>query len=83
MAGLWQDGHYVVLTRPSNGAAAEVHDRMPVILCGEEARHWLNEGELAAPPTLTRTPVSPRINRVENDDPACVEPIAQSEFDFN
>lgn len=83
MAGLWQDGSYVVLTRDATGEAAQIHDRMPVVLNASAARHWIDEGELAGPPGLTRTPVSPRINRIENDDVACIEPIAQSEFDFD
>jgi len=83
MAGLWRDGRYVVLTRRSEGAAAELHDRMPVILRDDDARHWLVEGQLAEPPTLTGTAVSRRINRIENDDPTCIEPVAQSEFDFS
>jgi len=82
MAGLRREGRFVVLTRPSKGAAAEVHDRMPVILGDDDARLWLVQGQLAEPPNLTRTAVSRRINRIENDDEACIEPIAQSEFDF-
>lgn len=82
MAGLWQDGRYVVLTRDSGGEVAEIHDRMPVLLDGDDARQWLNEGELAAPPALARTAVSPRINRIEHDDPTCIEPLPQEAFDF-
>ncbi len=83
MAGLWQEGRYVVLTRAATGEVREIHDRMPVILSGDDARQWLNEGELAAPPELSRTGVSPRINRIENDDPGCLEPLPQSAFDFD
>lgn len=83
MAGLWQDGHYVVLTRESVGEVSEVHERMPVLLEGAGARQWLRKGELAAPPDLVRLAVSPRINRIENDDPACLEPLPQGSFDFD
>jgi len=83
MAGLWQDGRYVVLTRDSDGEVAEVHDRMPVLLEGDNARQWLTEGKLAEPPTLVRTAVSQRINRTENDDPACLEQLPQATFDFD
>ena len=83
MAGLWQDGCYVVLTRTASGEVSDIHDRMPVILDGDDARQWLNEGELAEPPELSRTAVSPRINRIENDDPGCLEPLPQAAFDFD
>ena len=83
MAGLWQDGRYVVLTRDSDGEVAEIHDRMPVLLDGPDAHHWLNEGKLAEPLDLTRTAISPRINRTENDDPSCLAPLPQSTFDFD
>jgi putative SOS response-associated peptidase YedK len=83
MAGLWQDGRYVILTRDSDGEVAEIHDRMPVLLEGTDARQWLAKGELAKPPDLTRTAVSPRINRTENDDPTCLDPLPQTTFDFD
>ena len=82
MAGLWQDGRYVVLTRDSGGEVAEIHDRMPVLLDGDDARQWLSKGELAAPPALARTAVSSRINGIEHDDPTCIEPFPQEAFDF-
>jgi putative SOS response-associated peptidase YedK len=83
MAGLWRDGRYVVLTRDSRGEVAEIHDRMPVLLDSADARPWLTEGKLGEPPDLQRTPVSPRINRTENDDPSCLEPVPQRSFDFD
>ena len=82
MAGLWQDGRYAVLTRDSEGEVAEIHDRMPVLLEGADAQRWLTQGKLADPPSLTRTEVSPRINRTENDDPSCLAPVPQSTFNF-
>jgi len=83
MAGLWQDDRYVVLTRDSDGEVAEVHDRMPVLLDGDDAHQWLSKGELASPPELVRTAVSPRVNRIENDDPTCIDPVPQESFDFD
>lgn len=83
MAGVWQDDRYVVLTQDSRGEVAEIHDRMPVLLEGADARQWLTQGDLAEPPDLTRTAVSPRINRTENDDPACLTPRPQATFDFD
>ncbi len=83
MAGLWKEGRYVVLTRDSAGEVEEIHNRMPVILSRERAQHWLHAGELSDAPELTRTAVSARINRIENDDPDCTEPVAQAAFEFD
>jgi len=83
MAGLWQDGRYVVLTRESEGVVSEIHDRMPVLLAGAAARQWLTQGELGEPPDLARTAVSPRINRIDNDDPGCLDPVPQATFNFD
>ncbi|MDH3652717.1 MAG: SOS response-associated peptidase [Myxococcales bacterium] len=83
MAGLWKEGRYVVLTQDSAGEVEDIHDRMPVVLSGERARQWLHEGELSESPPLTRTAVSARINRIENDDPGCIEPLAQGTFQFD
>ena len=82
MAGLREGGHYVVLTRDSEGEVAEIHDRMPVLLSPDAARQWLSDGKLDAPPKLQRTKVSPRVNRIENDDPECLEPAKQAELNF-
>jgi putative SOS response-associated peptidase YedK len=83
MAGLWHDGHYVILTRDSRGEVAEIHDRMPVLLDGDDVHQWLTKGKLGEPPDLTRTAVSPRINRTENDDPSCLAPLPQTTFKFD
>lgn len=83
MAGLWKAGRYVVLTRDSAGEVEDIHNRMPVILSRERARQWLTEGELSESPPLTRTAVSAKINRIENDDPSCIEPLAQGTFEFD
>jgi len=82
MAGLCEEGRYVVLTRDSDGEVADIHDRMPVVLEPEDARRWLDEGTIGDPPELTRTAVSTRVNRIENDDPECIEPVSQESFEF-
>ncbi len=82
MAGLWEGGRYVILTRDSEGEVLEIHDRMPVLLEAEEAQRWLRKGDLGKGPRLTKTRVSPRVNRIENDDPDCVAPVSQASFDF-
>jgi putative SOS response-associated peptidase YedK len=83
MAGLWQQGRYVVLTCAAHAQVAEIHDRMPVLLGTQAAHRWLDAGELAPSFDLRRDPVSPRINRADNDDPALLEPLPQSSFDFD
>jgi putative SOS response-associated peptidase YedK len=82
MAGLCEQGRYVVLTRNSEGDVADIHDRMPVLLEPDDARRWLDEGKIGKPPALARTAVSPRVNRIENDDPECLESVEQESFDF-
>lgn len=83
MAGLWQDGRYVVLTQDSAGVVADIHDRMPVLLAGDDAHQWLTQGTLAAPPNLRRTALSPQINQSQNDNPACLTPLPQTTFNFD
>lgn len=83
MAGVCEEGRYVVLTRDSEGEVAEIHDRMPVLLEPDDARRWLAEGEIGEAPELVRTAVSTRVNRIENDDAGCVEPVKQGAFDFD
>ena len=74
---------FTIITTDSNGPVSEVHDRMPVILPDEEAvDEWLFPGqsrerlrELLHPVEddfLVATPVSPRLNSVNNDDPDCL-----------
>ena len=55
MAGLRDGGHYVVLTRDSEGEVAEIHDLMPVLLSPVAARQWVSEGRIAEPRTRWRT----------------------------
>ncbi|MAT70302.1 MAG: hypothetical protein CMJ58_12355 [Planctomycetaceae bacterium] len=73
-----------ILTTAANAQLREFHDRMPVILSPGDYEAWLDptlqdadalrplldplpDGELAV------DPVSTRVNKVANDDPACVE----------
>ena len=61
MAGLYEyidnDLCMVVLTQPANDSMSDVHDRMPVVLTGDQLTLWLTETdeakqiiEMAAPP---------------------------------
>jgi putative SOS response-associated peptidase YedK len=87
MAGLCEDRPggapaFAVLTTASRPPVAAVHDRMPVLLSRESARSFL----LGEPPRvihpdaipLVARPVSPRVNTVAHDDPACLEGLEAS-----
>lgn len=70
---------FVVLTTSPNHLVAPVHDRMPAVLTAEAARAWLQAPTLdvlrpAADAYLTATPVSPRVNNANHDDPECLLP---------
>jgi len=74
-----------LLTTEANADLASLHDRMPAILLPEDYARWLDPrldhpDELRAllrplaPSTLEWIPVGGRVNRVEIDDPSCLEP---------
>lgn len=93
LAALWErwrepGGEYIrsfaVLTRPSLGGLAEVHDRMPFVLRPDDIEPWLAPGEQplkaltsilhAAPDVehLLLRPVSALANSPRNDGPECI-----------
>lgn len=45
MAGLYQDGHFTIVTTAPNRWVAPVHDRMPVVLRPGELGRWLDDGD--------------------------------------
>ncbi|MCH7698559.1 MAG: SOS response-associated peptidase [Chloroflexi bacterium] len=72
---------FTIVTTDANKTVAEVHDRMPVILTGEQAEAWMYQDETdleklrkllvpSAEDDLVGTPVSDRANSVKNDDPS-------------
>jgi putative SOS response-associated peptidase YedK len=91
LAGLWErwrpaDGPPLrtglVITCPSRGRLARIHDRMPVILDPDAATRWLDP-ELDDPSALLVPypdealeiyPVSGRVNSPRNDSPELIEP---------
>ncbi len=92
-AGIWEPGGdgaaFAILTTAPNRTVAPIHDRMPVILDSAAYPTWLDPAEqssqrllellVPAPDdSLTAYPISTRVNRTENDDPACVEPLARA-----
>jgi putative SOS response-associated peptidase YedK len=85
--GEWQRTFTIVTTR-ANEMVARIHDRMPVVLDEEAAGRWMLANtperelrQLLAPApesALRMTAVSPRVNKVDNDDPAVLEPVAET-----
>lgn len=86
-AGLWREDRCVIITRAADQNMRGIHDRMPVIIPSRHWNTWLNPGtDLKSnltivtldlrfpPPPLTSRPVSRRVNKVVNDDPACLNP---------
>jgi putative SOS response-associated peptidase YedK len=78
---------FTIITTNANATLEPVHDRMPVILPDEAVDEWLYARQddfaaldrllvPAADDLLAATPVSPRVNSVKHDDPACLEPVA-------
>jgi len=86
-AGLWEprtDGTpaFTIVTTDANTLIAPAHDRMPVVLGRADADAWLAGPRVdllrpAPDGALDATPVSSRVNAVENDDPACLEPSTE------
>jgi putative SOS response-associated peptidase YedK len=66
---------------------ADIHDQTPVILSPTDYVRWLsdepNPRELMRPfpASLMRIwPISTRVNKPENDDPAVVEPVSGAAY---
>lgn len=82
--GVWHRT-FTILTTDSNSLVAPIHDRMPVVLDERAADLWMfpstPASELkallrpAAAAELEMTAVSTRVNRVDNDDAALLEPV--------
>jgi putative SOS response-associated peptidase YedK len=73
---------FAVITTNANALVADIHDRMPVILAPADYGRWLGDEpdlrELLSPfpaAPMRMWPISTRVNKPENDDPAIVEPI--------
>jgi putative SOS response-associated peptidase YedK len=73
-----------IVVTAANRFLQPIHDRMPVILDPADFAAWLDtsrplaEAQALLRPyagPMTAVPVGKRVNRVANDDPACIEPI--------
>jgi len=77
-AGLWRGDRYVILTRAADKNMQGIHHRMPIFL---SSNHWNNYLEgfkvQEPPPLLSARPVSRHVNKTANDDPRCIEQIAE------
>jgi putative SOS response-associated peptidase YedK len=76
-----------IVTTQANRTLAPIHERMPVVVPEQAFGLWLDAtavdpqaaAALIAPASdglLEAFPVSPAVNRVANDNPALIEPIA-------
>ncbi len=84
--GEWEPT-FTIITADANATIEPIHNRVPVILPDDVIDEWLHprQDDLAAlsgllvparDNVLVGTPVSPRVNSVKNDDPACLEPLS-------
>jgi len=73
-----------IVTRPSVGALAEIHDRQPVVLPPQTWDAWLSPGTGAAearalldvePPSLAARPVGRAVGRVGENHPGLLEEV--------
>ncbi len=80
-----------VLTTDANDLVRPLHDRMPVILDPADYATWLDPAvsdaarlvPLLRPypaDRMTSWPVATRVNRPDNDDPSCVEPVEEQKY---
>jgi putative SOS response-associated peptidase YedK len=78
-----------IVTVPASRALAPVHDRMPAVVAPEHFDAWLDTDKVDAETAvalLTPAPedffeayeISPRVNKVANDDAGIVEPLVAS-----
>jgi len=93
LAGLWDrrgaEESCAIITTDANELLRPLHDRMPVVLSGENIDRWTDPGtrgldrlrdvlQPSAWEFLEIYPVSVRVNRVGFDDPDCIAPEGPS-----
>jgi putative SOS response-associated peptidase YedK len=78
IAGLWEGDTCALLTTDANELAAQVHDRMPVILDPEDYDAWLACEQIPLVPfpadRMMARPVSVAVNSVKSSGSECLEP---------
>jgi putative SOS response-associated peptidase YedK len=91
IGGIWENWRdpagewirtFAIITTDANLLVADIHDRMPLVLAPEDHSRWLGDDPDPAdlmrpfPSELMRMwPISTRVNKPMNDNPAIVEPI--------
>jgi putative SOS response-associated peptidase YedK len=73
-----------IITAPSQGVVATLHDRMPLVLSREEFEAWIDPSVKDVRPILAKAsadglycfPVSRAVNTVRNDDPRLIERVS-------
>ncbi len=79
-AGLWRDDRCVIITRAADANMQGIHHRMPVVIEPTDWTRWLTSPSTDPCSTFNilrfspARPVSRRVNKVANDDPACLDP---------
>jgi len=81
-AALWRPAttgvpEFSILTVEANADVRALHDRMPAVLADGALDEWLDGADaprVAPEGTLVAREVSPRVNSVQHDDPACLDP---------
>src|SRR5262249_11236773 len=85
LAGLWEnwcnpntgewERTFAVITVPSNELVGQIHNRMPAILEPRSYDRWLSIEPDPHDPSepMTMWPISTRVNKPENDDPALLD----------
>ena len=79
---------FAIVTTSASADVAGVHDRMPVLIDADNHDFWLDPEiqdshrllpllEPHSGKDLMLTPVSTFVNNPRNDDPRCIEPVAQ------
>ncbi|MFO7563955.1 MAG: SOS response-associated peptidase [Enhygromyxa sp.] len=82
-AAVHSEGRFAIVTVPASADVEPFHTRMPAIIEPGAQQRWLFGPPAEARPLLASAPagslraraVSRRINSMEHDDPACVEPV--------
>jgi putative SOS response-associated peptidase YedK len=91
-AGLWEkwtpeSGEpvetFTIITTAASKLVGELHDRMPVIIAPADYRLWLTTSPATAKKLLlpyasglTITPISERVNSIQNDDVELLSPLS-------
>ena len=87
ISAIWKGMRSVsLITTEPNGLIRPIHDRMPVIIPPEAYSAWLDPADRDAASLMRYVqpypaermaawPVSPRVSKPENDDPALLDPV--------